>query len=60
MQLAAWNMKSSEHFASHARMSSARAAELHMVRGHRVPPYLRAGEAAARLEKHGESMSFTA
>ena len=35
-QLAAWSRKSSEHFASHARASSARAAELDIVRGHRV------------------------
>ena len=37
-------------------MSSARAAELHMVREHRILPTLRTREAAARLEKHGQSM----
>ena len=41
-------------------MSSARAAELHMARGHRVPPPLRVGEAAARLEKRRQSMSTSA
>ena len=70
-RLAAWSRKSSEHFASAmrcptrekpCRMSSTlarvlAAAELHMVRGHRV---LRAGEAAARLEKHGQSMRANA
>ena len=60
MQMAAWSWKSSKHFVSHASMSSAHAAELHMVRGHRGAPPIRAGEAAGRLEKRGQSMSFTA
>ena len=59
-QLAAWSRKSSEHFASHASTSSAGAAKLDIIRGHRVAPHLCAEEAAARLEEHGQSMRANA
>jgi hypothetical protein len=59
MQMAAWSRKNSEHFASHASMSSTCAAELHMLRGHRVAPPRHVGEAAARLEKHGQSVALS-
>ena len=40
--------------------SSACAAKLDIIRGHQSAPLLCAGEAAACLEKRGQSMSFTA
>ena len=52
--------KSSEHFASNVRASSAGPAKLDIIRGHQSVPHTRAGEAAARLEKCGQSMSTSA
>ena len=59
-QSAACSRKSSEHFASIARASPAGSAKLDIIRGHQsaLPP--RAGEATARLEKRGQSMSTSA
>ena len=60
MQLAPWSRKSSKHFASNASMSSAGAAKLDTIREYPGAPPLRAGEAAARLEKRRQSMSIIA
>ena len=49
--------ESSEHFASNVRVSSAGPAKLDIIRGCQYAPPLRAEEAAARLEKCGQSMS---
>ena len=59
-QLAACSRKSTDHFGSNARTSSAHPAKQAIIRGHQSAPPLCAGEAAARLEKRGQSMSFTA
>ena len=59
-QSAACSRKSLEHFASNVRASSAGPAKLDIIRGHQSVPHTRAGEAAARLEKCGQSMSTSA